>query len=72
MIFCGLRPELLSALNCFGLTDLIGRDNLFETRDGVFGSAKAALNRARQLLGRSIDMHGLDLANDNASWAYSI
>jgi SulP family sulfate permease len=55
VILCGLKTELLQPLRAFGLVDLIGADNVFAQREGVFGAARAALERARRLVGSSID-----------------
>lgn len=55
VVLCGVRPELMERIEGFGLADKIGRDNIFQTRGGVFASARAAQDRARQLLGYSID-----------------
>jgi SulP family sulfate permease len=60
VILCGLRPELLQVLRAYGLYDLIGEGNVFETGGGIFNSARRALNRASQLVGHSIDAKGLD------------
>jgi SulP family sulfate permease len=55
VILCGLHPELVRVLSAYGLLDLIGRENVFETGGGVFTSARRALDRAAQLVGHSID-----------------
>lgn len=55
VILCGLKPELMERIEGYGLDEVIGKENIFATREGVFASAKAALERARQLLGYSID-----------------
>lgn len=55
VVLCGVRPSLMERFEGFGLADVIGRDNIFLTRGGVFASAQAAQERARQLLGYSID-----------------
>ena len=51
VILCGLRPELLDKLRAYGLIDLLGKENIFETGGGVWTSAKMALQRARELVG---------------------
>ena len=60
VILCGLRPELKDKLQSFGLVAALGPHNVFETGFGVFGSAKLAFQRARELLGSSFDAAGLD------------
>jgi len=55
LLLCGVRPELHDKLRAFGLSRAIGEENIFETQFGVFSSAKAALRRARDLVGQSID-----------------
>ena len=59
VVLCGLRPELYDRLRSFGLCQVIGEENIFQTRFGVFASAKAALRRARELVGQSIDADAL-------------
>jgi len=65
VILCGLKPELKKKLDRFGLTDIIGPHNVFETGFGIFGSAKMAFKRARELLGSSFDATGIDMADDH-------
>jgi SulP family sulfate permease len=62
VLLCGVKMELMRVLKGYGLIDRIGRENVFETGGGVFTSAKQALNRARELAGRSIDTFGIDLS----------
>lgn len=59
-IFCGVKMELMRVFKSYGLIDRIGRENVFETGGGVFTSAKHALCRARELVGRSIDTFGIE------------
>jgi sulfate permease, SulP family len=56
VILCGVRTDLMTAVKGYGLVDLIGKENVFPAGDNVFSSAKAALNRARELVARSIDL----------------
>lgn len=77
VLLCGVKEELLDKLRTYGLVDVIGRANVFAAGFGVFTSAKAALQRAREILGSSIDEEGLDQddddeAGDPKSWSYSI
>ncbi len=73
VILCGLRPELHERLENFGLIHQIGEENIFQTRYGVFASAKAAIQRACALLGSSIDVDRDLLADDEPEgWAYQI
>ncbi len=72
VVLCGLKREMTDRIKAYGLADIIGRDNIFETGFGVFTSAKQALQRARQLLGSSIDAAGLDLSDEADSWYYQI
>ena len=68
VILCGLQDELKHKLRSFGLIDIIGEHNVFETGFGVFGSAKLAYRRARDLLGSSFDITGLDADDDTDNW----
>jgi len=72
VIVCGVRPDLTPVLRSFGLFDLIGKENFFETGLGVFASAKAALERAKQLAGVSIDIASLSATLQDEAWAYEI
>jgi sulfate permease, SulP family len=65
VVLCGVKPELMTVLRAYGLLDRIGRDNVFPTGGGVFTSAKLALQRARALVGRSIDTLGLESDPDD-------
>ena len=56
LLLCGVRPELHDRMRAYGLSAAVGEANIFETQFGVFASAKAALRRARDLVGRSIDL----------------
>ncbi len=56
VIFCGVRTELMRTLKNYGMVDLVGKDNIFPAGDNVFSSAKMALQRARDLVNRSIDL----------------
>ena len=66
VVLCGVKPELMTALRAYGFLDRIGRENVFPTGGGVFTSAKLALGRARDLVGRSIDTMGLESDPDDA------
>jgi anti-anti-sigma factor len=59
VLLCGVRPELHDKLRAHGLANTIGEDNILETQFGVFTSAKAALRRARDLIGQSIDIQSI-------------
>src|SRR5262249_13493462 len=65
VILCGLHPELMRVLGAYGLLDLIGRENIFETGGGVFTSARRALDRAAQLVGHSIDVSAVEDDDDD-------
>lgn len=71
VVLCGVKSELLRQLAAFGLVGVIGADNVFETGHGVFAGAKAALARARHLVGESLDTAGVD-EHESDEWAYSI
>jgi SulP family sulfate permease len=60
LILCGIKPDLMAVVRSYGLVDQIGADNVFPSGSGVFTSAKQALERARKLVGRSIDTIGID------------
>jgi SulP family sulfate permease len=72
VILCGVRPELTPVIRNFGLLDLIGHDNFFETGLGVFASAQAALARARQLAGVSLDLESISANLEQDSFTYEI
>jgi len=65
VLLCGVKRELMGVLKGYGLIDRIGPENVFETGGGVFTSAKSALVRARELVGRSIDTFGIDIDEPN-------
>jgi sulfate permease, SulP family len=72
VILCGVKPELREVLERYGLLKVLGRENVFEAGYGVFTSAKRALDRARELLGSSLDVAALDLGEESEGWAYEI
>jgi SulP family sulfate permease len=72
VILCGLRPELMEVIRNYGLVDLLGAENVFETRGGVFESAKKALARARQLITASIDTQKLEAEMKTEAITYEI
>lgn len=76
VLLCGVRPGLSDAMRRFGLVSQIGEENLFEVRYGVFASAKAAVRRARVLVGHSIDADALmadeQRAEEDGAWSYQI
>jgi SulP family sulfate permease len=82
VVLCGLTEEMHRVIQRYGLEAMIGPENVFETRFGVFASARAALARARDLVGHSIDAGSVldedeaqaerrDLPRDGA-WYYQI
>ena len=71
VILCGVRSDLLNVLVGYGLVKIISKENVFEAHEIAFGSAKAALERARQLAGADIDLSGLE-ENDLADNSYQI
>jgi SulP family sulfate permease len=73
VILCGVKPQLTPVIKHFGLIKLIGRENFFESGFGVFASAKAALRRAKQIVGASIDTKSIDLEEPaDEGWTYEI
>ena len=72
VILCGVRPELTPVIRNFGLVNLIGQENFFETGLGVFASARAALERAKQLAGVSIDIKSLSDDLEGEALTYDI
>ncbi len=54
LLLCGVRRRMFERMDEFGLVDAIGRNNVFETSDGVFASARAAFDRAEVLMGRGV------------------
>ena len=65
VVLCGVKFELMTVLRASGLFDRIGRENVFPTGGGVFTSAKLALARARELVGRSIDTTAVESDPDD-------
>jgi len=61
VVLCGVKSNLMKVMNNFGLLDVIGPENVFESSSGIFASAKLALRRAAQLVGGSIDQDELDI-----------
>ena len=72
VLLCGVKPELMERIRRYGLIALIGEKNVFETGFGVFTSAKQALQRARELVGASLDADELGEADETEGWAYEI
>lgn len=81
VILCGVSDELHGHLAGYGLVEIIGPENIFAQRYGVFASAKAAVQRAREILGQSIDVDSLLMddgesdrrsADSPGAWAYQI
>lgn len=72
VLLCGVKPELMTGLRNYGLLALLGRENVFEAGYGVFTSAKAALRRARELVGGSLDADGIGMLDETEEWAYEI
>lgn len=72
VLLCGVRPELMNVMRSFGLLRVIGEENVFEAGYGVFTSAKRALERARKLIGESIDDEGVNTEDELEGWAYQI
>ncbi len=64
VLLCGIRPEISRTLHSFGLFDLVGRQNVFSAEAGVFNSARRALQRARTLVGSSIDVSAIKIDDD--------
>lgn len=68
VLLCGVRPEIESTLRAYGLIELLGRENLFVATIGVWSSAKQALARAKELIGRSIDDTRIDTREDELEY----
>ena len=68
VILCGVKPELMQVLRAYGLINTIGKENVFETGFGVFTSAKRALDRAKKIVGHSIDTSEVDVEEENLSY----
>ena len=51
---------------------LIGEDNVFAASEGVFTSAKQALERAQVLVHDAVDASEIDDLDDDEQWAYEI
>lgn len=68
LVLCGMRPEMMRVFCSWGLVELLGEDNVFAaSTTAVFASARAALARARQLIGDSVDTEGLDIDDDEVN-----
>ena len=65
---CSVKPELMQVLRAYGLINTIGKENVFETGFGVFTSAKRALDRAKKIVGHSIDTSEVDVEEENLSY----
>ncbi len=72
VLLCGVRPDLMTRLERFGLVADLGRENVFEAGYGVFTSVKRALRRARVLVGSSLDTDHLGDLDDTEEWSYTI
>ncbi|NOY91095.1 MAG: SulP family inorganic anion transporter [Deltaproteobacteria bacterium] len=73
VLICGLSPALLASFEAFGLTELLGPENLFETRRGIFESTTRALDRAQTLVGKpapSAPPVALGTDDEGTDWAY--
>lgn len=72
VLLCGVKPELMERFRRYGLVAQLGEDNVFEAGFGVFTSAKRALQRARILVGVSLDADQVGEINETEGWAYEI
>jgi SulP family sulfate permease len=50
VLFCGVQKETYEPLKTAGLTDIIGESRIFPANDTLFGSAQAALQKAKSIL----------------------
>ncbi|HRK31800.1 MAG TPA: SulP family inorganic anion transporter, partial [Tepidisphaeraceae bacterium] len=71
VILCGVREELMATLHAYGLIKVLGRQNVFAASIGVFSSAKRALERAKELVGKSIDDSKID-TDESKEFDYQI
>lgn len=69
VLLCGVKPELMQQLKAYGLSDLLGKQAVFEASTDVFSSAKRALEHARHLVGESIDVDSIPQANESDHWS---
>lgn len=67
VLLCGVRPEVMKTIQNYGLDRTIGRENIFAAESTLFSGARKALDRARDLLGHSIDTAELE-----GEFAYAI
>ena len=67
VLLCGVRPEVMKTIENYGLDQTIGRENIFPAESMLFAGAKKALDRARGLLG-----HSIDIADLEGEFAYDI
>lgn len=69
LVLCGVRPEMMAVFRSWGLIEILGENNVFPaSTTGVFASARAALARARDLIGNSVDTEGIDMDDEEADY----
>jgi SulP family sulfate permease len=72
VVLCGVRDDLMDEMKQYGLVGTIGMENVFPTSYGVFASAQRALDRAKELVGGSIDASEIADQEDLEGWSYEI
>ena len=72
VVLCGVRDKLMEDMRHYGLVQIIGEENVFPTSFGVFASAQRALDRAKELIGGSIDASDIADQDDLEYWSYEI
>lgn len=72
IVLCGVRDQLMEEIRQFGLLGTIGQENVFPTSYGIFASAQRALDRAKELVGGSIDAREIADQEDLEGWSYEI
>lgn len=69
LLLCGIRPNVLRIMRDYGLLKLLGEDNVFPAERGAFVGARQAIERAKVIIGGSVDTTEFELATD---FAYDI
>ncbi len=72
VLLCGVKPSLKREFERFGLTTLIGEENIFDASAGGFVSAKRAIARATDLIDRAGCPVQIPVLNFISEWFYEI
>ncbi len=72
VLLCGVRERMKHRMIEFGLTEVIPEDHIFTTRNDLFASAKAAIQRARELTGHDLIQREPARRTAEPAWNYEI